>query len=83
MDHLVAQQGAPQALRSDNRPELIAQSLTGWCEAHCITIRYMHPGKRDEIPFLKHFNCIYRVKVLDVWHSTPLTQVPDMPATWL
>ena len=71
LEQLVAQHGAPQALRCDNGPELIAQALTLWCEERAITLRYIQPGKPDQNAFIERFNRNYREEVLDAWLSSP------------
>ena len=83
LEQLVAQHGAPQALRCDNGPELIAQALPLWCEERGITIRYIQPGKPDQNAFIERFNRTYREEVLDAWLFASLTQVRDVTATWL
>jgi len=83
LEQLVAQHGAPQALRCDNGPELIAQALTGWCEERGIALRYIQPGKPDQNAFIERFNRTYREEVLDAWLFTSRAQVRDVTATWL
>jgi transposase InsO family protein len=83
LEQLVAQHGAPQALRCDNGPELIAQVLTEWCEDHGIVLRHIQPGKPDQNAFIKRFNRTYREEVLDAWLFTSLAQVREVSATWL
>ena len=83
LEQLVAQHGAPQALRCDNGPELIAQTLTDWCKATGIALRHIQPGKPDQNAFIERFNRTYREEVLDAWLFTALDQVRDVTAVWL
>jgi putative transposase len=83
LEQLVAQHGAPEALRCDNGPELIAQALTLWCEERGITLRYIQPGKPDQNAFIERFNRTYREEVLDAWLFTSMAQVREVTATWL
>jgi putative transposase len=83
LEQLVAQHGAPQALRCDNGPELISQALTDWCVAQGIALRHIQPGKPDQNAFIERFNRTYRTEVLDAWLFTSLDQVRDVTATWL
>jgi len=83
LEQLVAQHGAPQALRCDNGPELIAQSLTLWCEERGISLRHIQPGKPDQNAYIERFNRTYRDEVLDAWLFTSLAQVREVTATWL
>jgi putative transposase len=44
LEILLAQQGAPQFLRSDNGPEFIAQALQQWLADNGIRTFYIQPG---------------------------------------
>ncbi len=81
LEQLVAQHGAPQALRCDNGPELISQALTLWCEERRITLRYIQPGKPDQNAFIERFNRTYREEVLDACLFTSLAQVREVTAS--
>ena len=83
LEQLVAQHGAPAALRCDNGPELIAQALTLWCEERGIALRHIQPGRPDQNAFIERFNRTYRTEVLDAWLFTLLAQVREVTATWL
>ena len=83
LEQLVAQHGAPQAVRCDNGPELIAQTLTDWCAATGIALRHIQPGKPDQNAFIERFNRTYREEVLDAWLFTSLDQVRDVTTAWL
>lgn len=83
LEQLVAQHGAPQSVRCDNGPELIAQVLTEWCDERGIALRHIQPGKPDQNAFIERFNRTYREEVLDAWLFTSLAQVREVTATWL
>jgi putative transposase len=83
LEQLVAQHGAPQSLRCDNGPELIAQVLTEWCDERGIALRHIQPGKPDQNAFIERFNRTYREEVLDAWLFTSLAQGREVTATWL
>jgi len=40
----ITQQGAPELIRSDNGPELIAQALQRWLAENPIKAIYLYPG---------------------------------------
>ena len=44
IEPLVAERGAPQFLRMDNVPELIAWALREWCRLAGTTPAYIEPG---------------------------------------
>lgn len=83
LTQLVAQHGAPQALRCDNGPELIAQALTDWCIAQDVALRHIQPGKPDQNAFIERFNRTYRTEVLDAWLFTSLAEVREVTTDWL
>jgi len=83
LEQLVGQHGAPQALRCDNGPELIAQTLTDWCAATENALRHIQPGKPDQNAYIERFNRTYCEEVLDAWLLTSLDQVRDVTAAWL
>ena len=47
LDALALVHGAPQAIRVDNGPEFLAQSVVEWCAAHGTAIHHIQPGKPD------------------------------------
>ena len=56
IERLVAERGAPEHLRMDNGPELIAWALRDWCRLHRTTTTYIEPGSPWENPFVESFN---------------------------
>ena len=83
LEDLVALHGRPRALRTDNGPEFIAQSLVDWCEAHAVALHYIQPGKPDQNAYIERFNRSYRTEVLDAYAFESITQVRDLTETWL
>jgi putative transposase len=80
---LVAQHGAPQSLRCDNGPELIAEGLSDWCTAHGIRLRHIQPGKPTQNAYIERFNRTSRREVLDACVFSTLAEVREETATWL
>jgi len=50
LERLVAERGAPEHLRCDNGPELIAFTLRDWCRGSGSATRYIEPGSPWENP---------------------------------
>ena len=46
IEALVAERGAPQFLRMDNGPELIAWALRDWCRLAGTATAYIEPARR-------------------------------------
>ena len=69
---------APTYIRSDNRPEFIAQALLEWCEASAtIQTTYIEPGSPWENGCAESFNGQFRVEVLntELFTTAPATQL--------
>jgi len=82
LEQLVAVHGPPAAIRCDNGPELIAETLTSWCRDQAIALHYIQPGKPDQNAFIERFNRTYREEVLNAWLFTSLEEVREISETW-
>ena len=82
LEQLVTLYGAPAALRCDNGPELIAETLTSWCKGRDIELHYIQPGKPDQNAFIERFNRTYREEVLNAWLFTSLEEVREISEAW-
>lgn len=51
-----ARRSAPQYIRCDNGPELIAAAIRDWCHLHTIGTAYIEPGSPWQNPFVESFN---------------------------
>jgi putative transposase len=83
LQRLVELRGAPQAIRMDNGPELLAEEFVTWCERHGIEPRYIQPGKPDQNAYIERFNRTYREEVLNAYVFEDLEQVREITAEWL
>jgi len=45
LEDIIAQRGAPKALRLDNGPELVWRHFLAWCMEQKITMNHIQPGK--------------------------------------
>ena len=66
LEMLVAERGAPDHLRTDNGPEMIAWALRDWCRLSGTTTTYIEPGAPWENPFVESFNGRFRDECLNV-----------------
>lgn len=83
LEQLVAMHGAPAALRCDNGPEFIAETLAAWCAQAQIRLQHIAPGKPNQNAFIERFNRTYRTEVLNAWVFTSLAEVREVSEAWL
>ena len=82
LEQLRAWRGLPHAIRCDNGPEFIAQTLVDWCKTHEIELRYIQPGKPNQNAYIERFNRTYRNEVLDAHLFDDLDQMREITAEW-
>jgi putative transposase len=83
LEQLAEWRGAPKALRMDNGPELISQTLVNWCQENRVELRYIQPGKPNQNAFIERFNKTYRTEVLNAYLFTNLDQVRAITSDWI
>lgn len=82
LDRLQAEQGAPQFLRMDNGPEMIAHALKDWCrQAHAGTI-YIEPGSPWENPYVESFHSRMRDEHWNIEEFCTLTEARILTEQW-
>ena len=75
--------GLPRAIRCDNGPELIAQTLVDWCQAHAVELRHIQPGKPNQNAYIERFNRTFREEVLDQHLFARLEDVREAAYWWM
>lgn len=84
LERLVAARGgAPEHIRCDNGPELIAHSLRDWCRLGKTATAYIEPGSPWQNPFVESFNGRTRDEVLDVELFFTLAEAKVVLADWV
>ena len=66
LEQIIEWRGQPAALRLDNGPEYIAQSLVDWANEKRITLLYIQPGKPTQNAYIERFNRTVRHEWLDL-----------------
>jgi len=56
LDGIIAQRGAPKALRLDNGPELTSRQFLAWCLERKIAMNHIQPGKPMQNGHIESFN---------------------------
>jgi putative transposase len=79
---LVTDRGAPEQLRMDNGPELIAWALRDWCRLRQTRTSYIEPGSPWENPYIESFNGRVRDELLNIEEFTSLTVAQVVIEAW-
>ena len=82
IEELVAGRGAPEHLRMDNGPELIAWAVRDWCRIHHTTTSYIEPGSPWENPFVESFNGRARDELLNIEEFATLLEAQVVTEAW-
>jgi putative transposase len=83
LERLLFERAAPQQIRVDNGPELIAQRLESWAEAKQIKLTHIQPGKPSQNAYIERFNRTFREDVLDAYLFDDLQEVRTITERWL
>jgi putative transposase len=74
LERLVAMQGAPAFIRSDNGPEFVALALRGWLARKEVTTLYIDPGCPWQNGYGESFNGTVRDECLNMYLFRSLTE---------
>ena len=83
LDKLLFERAAPNQIRMDNGPELIAQRLESWAESKHIKLTHIQPGKPAQNAYIERFNRTFREDVLDAYLFDDLQEVRTITEKWL
>ncbi|MDV7400063.1 integrase core domain-containing protein, partial [Arthrospira platensis SPKY1] len=79
---LVAWRGAPQYIRCDNGPELIAEQLKKWANDNGIELRHIQPGKPSQNGLIERLNRTLRDECLSLSWFTSLEELNNEIQEW-
>lgn len=82
LERLVGIYGAPDSLRCDNGPELIANALRDWCRFSRIGISYIEPGSPWENAYVESFNGRVRDELLNIEEFGSLLEAQVVVEAW-
>jgi transposase InsO family protein len=82
IEKLVERYGAPEHLRLDNGPELVAWALREWCRLAGTRTTYIEPGAPWENPFVESFNGRVRDELLNVEEFATLLEAQVVVEAW-
>jgi putative transposase len=82
IEDLALTRGAPEHLRADNGPEMIAWALRDYCRLAGTTTTYIEPGSPWENPFIESFNGRLRDELLNIEEFGSLTEAKIIIEDW-
>ena len=82
IERLIAERGAPEHLRMDNGPELLAWALRDWCRLAGTATTYIEPGSPWENPFIESFNGRVRDELLNTEEFATLLEAQVLAEAW-
>jgi transposase InsO family protein len=83
LERIVERRGAaPQLIRCDNGPELVAHALKDWCRFTGVQTGYIEPGAPWQNPYIESFNGHLRRELLDLESFNTLYEAQLLINDW-
>lgn len=82
LEGIIAERGAPQAIRCDNGPELTSRHFVAWCVERRIELVHIPPGKPTQNGHVESFNGRLRDECLNVSWFQNLFDARRKIAAW-
>jgi putative transposase len=83
LENVIEWRGKPAAIRCDNGPEYISQTLVDWANDNQITLLYIQPGKPTQNAYVERFNRTVRHEWLDLHMFESVNQAQILATEWL
>lgn len=83
LERVIEWRGKPAALRCDNGPEYISQTLVNWANEQQITLLYIQPGKPTQNAYIERFNRTARHEWLDLHLFNSIEHAQLLATQWL
>jgi len=83
LEQIIEWRGKPLAIRCDNGPEYISQTLKYWAEQQQIKLMYIQPGKPTQNAYIERFNRTARHEWLDLHLFESIKQAQQLATKWL
>lgn len=83
LEQIIEWRGKPSAIRLDNGPEYVAQSLIDWANEHHITLMYIQPRKTTQNAYIERFNRTVRHEWLDMHMFESIEHAQQLATEWL
>ena len=75
--------GKSLAIRVDNGPDYISDTLQAWAEKAGIALMYIQPGKLQQNTYVERYNRTVRIECLGRYHFETIEEVQDHATRWL
>jgi len=82
LSQLIERRGALSIIKSDNRPELVAQHLQEWLEGRRIDPNYIEPGSRWPDGHIESFIGVLRDGCLNRWVFASVREARLVVESW-
>jgi len=83
LERIIEWRGKPLAIRCDNGPEYISQTLKNWTNQQQIDLLYIQPGKPTQNAYIERFNRTARHEWLDLHLFGSIKQAQQLATEWL
>jgi putative transposase len=83
LEQIIQWRGKPAALRCDNGPEYLNQTLVDWATRQQITLLYIQPGKPNQNAYIERFNRTARHEWLDLHMFESIEHAQLLATQWL
>ena len=83
LEQVIEWRGKPSALRCDNGPEYLSQTLVDWANDQQITLLYIQPGKPTQNAYIERFNRTARHEWLDLHQFESISHAQLLATEWL
>lgn len=83
LDRIIEWRGKPAALRCDNGPAYISQSLVEWANKNRMTLIYIQPGKPTQNAYIERFNRTARHEWFDLHEFHSIAHAQLLATQWL
>ena len=83
LEQIIEWRGKPTAIRCDNGPELVSETLINWTKERQITMLYIQPGKPNQDAYVERYNRTVRHEWLDMHALKSIEQAQLLAIQWL